>query len=56
MNQNYDALKLTNQLCFPLYACAREAIKLYKPYAPPGKARRQSPQIRVPVAFFRALW
>ncbi|MBR4548927.1 MAG: MarR family transcriptional regulator [Oscillospiraceae bacterium] len=32
MNQNYDALKLTNQLCFPLYACAREAIKLYKPY------------------------
>jgi len=30
--QNYDALKLKNQLCFPLYACARETIKLYKPY------------------------
>lgn len=27
----YDALKLENQLCFPLYACARETIKLYKP-------------------------
>ena len=32
MEQNYDALKLSNQLCFPLYACARETIKLYKPY------------------------
>ena len=30
--QNFDALKLENQLCFPLYACARETIKLYKPY------------------------
>lgn len=28
----YDALKLTNQLCFPLYACSREVIKLYKPH------------------------
>lgn len=28
----YDALKLENQLCFPLYACAREVVKLYKPY------------------------
>ena len=28
----YDSLKLENQLCFPLYACARFAIKLYKPY------------------------
>ena len=28
----YDALKLENQLCFPIYACARETIKLYKPY------------------------
>ena len=27
----YDALKLENQLCFPLYACSREVIKLYKP-------------------------
>ncbi len=32
MERNYDALKLENQLCFPLYACARETIKLYKPY------------------------
>lgn len=28
----YDALKLENQLCFPLYACSREIIKRYKPY------------------------
>lgn len=32
MDQKYDALKLDTQLCFPLYACARETIKLYKPY------------------------
>lgn len=33
MNQpNYDVLKLKNQLCFPLYACARETIKNYKPH------------------------
>lgn len=30
--QNYEALKLKNQLCFPLYACSRETIKGYKPY------------------------
>ena len=30
--QNYDALKIENQLCFPLYACSREVIKQYKPY------------------------
>ena len=29
---NYDALKLKNQLCFPLYACSREVIKQYKPF------------------------
>lgn len=28
----FDPLKLGNQVCFPLYACARETIKLYKPY------------------------
>ena len=28
----YDALKLENQLCFPLYACSREVIKKYKPH------------------------
>lgn len=29
---NDDALKLENQLCFPLYACSRQVIKRYKPY------------------------
>ena len=28
----YDVLKLDKQLCFPLYACAREMIKEYKPF------------------------
>ncbi|TYQ14943.1 UNVERIFIED_CONTAM: DNA-binding MarR family transcriptional regulator [Acetivibrio alkalicellulosi] len=28
---NYDQLKLENQLCFPLYACAKEVVKKYKP-------------------------
>ena len=32
MDNKYDALKLSKQLCFPLYACSREMIKLYKPY------------------------
>lgn len=27
----YASLRLDNQLCFPLYACAREVVKLYKP-------------------------
>ena len=27
----YDSLKLDNQLCFPLYACAKEVIRQYKP-------------------------
>ena len=26
-----DALKLENQLCFPLYACARRVVALYTP-------------------------
>ena len=26
----YDALKLENQLCFPLYACAKEVIRIYR--------------------------
>ena len=29
---SYDALKLESQLCFPLYACSREIIKLYTPF------------------------
>ena len=28
----YDVLKLDTQLCFPLYACAREVVRLYKPF------------------------
>ena len=28
----YEALKLENQLCFPLYACAKEVVRLYKPF------------------------
>ena len=28
----FDPLKLENQLCFPLYACAREVVKKYKPF------------------------
>ena len=29
---NYDKLKLKNQLCFPLYACAKEVVRRYKPF------------------------
>ena len=32
MSGRYDALKLENQLCFPLYACAKEIVRAYKPY------------------------
>ena len=32
MEDKYAPLKLSNQLCFPLYACSRETIKLYKPW------------------------
>ena len=35
MEKNYDALKLENQLCFPLYACSREIVKKYHPYLEP---------------------
>ena len=28
----HDPLRLDNQLCFPLYACAREVMKRYKPF------------------------
>lgn len=30
--EKYDILKIENQLCFPLYASAKEIIKKYKPY------------------------
>ena len=32
MDKKYDALKLENQLCFPLYAAAREVVKRYRPH------------------------
>lgn len=31
-DKKYESLKLSNQLCFPLYACSREVIKRYKPF------------------------
>jgi len=27
-----DALKLENQLCFPLYACSKEVVRKYRPF------------------------
>lgn len=33
MNRNkYDALRLSSQLCFPLYAASREVVKKYRPF------------------------
>ncbi len=32
MSGRYDALKLENQLCFPLYACSKEIVRKYKPH------------------------
>ncbi len=32
MRDKYAALRLENQLCFPLYACAKEIVKAYKPF------------------------
>ena len=32
MNDKYDALKLDNQLCFPLYACSKEIVRHYTPF------------------------
>ena len=34
-SNEYEALKLENQLCFPLYACARKVIAQYTPYLKP---------------------
>ena len=31
-DKKYDALKLGVQISFPLYACAKETVRLYKPY------------------------
>ncbi|MDR2163558.1 MAG: MarR family transcriptional regulator [Clostridiales Family XIII bacterium] len=32
MAADADALRLENQICFPLYACAKEVVRKYKPY------------------------
>lgn len=32
MDKKYEALKLENQLCFPLYAASREVVKRYRPH------------------------
>ena len=32
MKNKYDALKIENQLCFPLYACSRKVMKQYTPF------------------------
>ena len=29
--EEFDDLKIENQICFPLYACSKEIIKKYKP-------------------------
>jgi len=31
MEENFDCLKLENQLCFPLYACSKEIVRRYIP-------------------------
>ena len=31
MEQRYEALRLENQLCFPLYLCAKELTRRYQP-------------------------
>ncbi|MBR2832427.1 MAG: MarR family transcriptional regulator [Oscillospiraceae bacterium] len=35
MSEEYAQLRLENQLCFPLYACSKEIIRLYKPHLEP---------------------
>ena len=32
MADDYSALKLENQLCFPLYAAAKEVVRRYRPF------------------------
>ena len=31
-NDEFDRLKLCNQVCFPLYACSKELVRQYGPY------------------------
>ncbi len=35
MEPSYESLKIENQLCFPLYACAKEVVRRYTPYLSP---------------------
>ena len=35
MSQEYEWLKLENQLCFPMYACARKIVNAYNPFLKP---------------------
>ena len=30
--EQYEPLKLKNQLCFPIYLCSKEIIRKYTPY------------------------
>ncbi|MBQ8374281.1 MAG: MarR family transcriptional regulator [Clostridia bacterium] len=30
--ENYESLKIANQLCFPLYAASKEVVNKYRPY------------------------
>ncbi len=32
MTDEYECLKLENQLCFPLYACSKEIVRRYRPF------------------------
>jgi len=32
MKKSYEALKLNNQVCFPLYACSKELVRQYGPF------------------------
>ena len=35
MGDKYDCLKISNQLCFPLYACGRKIVSEYTPFLKP---------------------
>ena len=35
MSEDFDPLALSNQLCFPLYAAAKEVTRRYKPFLDP---------------------
>ncbi len=32
MSNKYDQLKLSNQVCFPVYACSKEIVRQYGPH------------------------